>query len=80
MSFKLLLVLPEFGKDVGRYVFLHCPPGKVAVVDELLQIAERVDHFRGESPCVCECECECVCVCVGGGGGYYASLTHMISD
>ena len=55
-------MLPEFGKDVGRYVFLHSPPGKMAVVDELLQIAERVDHLWRERGCLVP-----VCVCVWGG-------------
>ena len=39
-------MLSELGKDVGWDVLLHSSPGEMAVVSELLQIAESIHHLR----------------------------------
>lgn len=38
-------MLPELSEDVGWDVLLHCSPGEVAVVSELLEIAEGIHHL-----------------------------------
>ena len=42
-------MLSELCKDVGRNVLLHCSPWEVAVVGELLQIAQSIHHLGGQS-------------------------------
>ena len=44
----LVVMLSEFGKDVGWDIFLYCSPREVGIVGELLQVAEGVHHFGRE--------------------------------